>query len=592
VKITATTHPYTIMKKQIVSLLSGLLISNLAFAQVGADTVVPVVPPTITPTASVTQPAGDTPAPDFDADAPINPVVVNRGEETPAADTPTAGAGAEVGARADVAVNPDAAVVVDNSIEEGDGGFLIKDASINDIFQLLSKRGGKQYFHNNKLNTDDFKVTGHLNGDASPMKQMEELAFQYGLRMYVKGNTVYAMLDSQLEKLPAKQWTYSLNYLRPTDIEQIKALVQPMLTPGRGVVNFEPKTNTIVVIDTVHHIEMVEELLSKIDKAKGQVVVEVKILRINSTVGQQVGVDWTTSLGQKGVTFDMVKSLGSVFGLATDFSGALTGGGGREEATVGQGSIILSPIQLSGVLRALNDGNLVTQKSNPIVVTEDNEKAIISLIDRVPIITSTTNSGGSSGNTTTTDQVRYKIDESDSTDPDKTREIGVTISLTPSLLPDGTIRMHMRPRNAQIVENVTGPSGNTYPRVSEATIESVTRIPDGHSLIVGGFYGALKSNKKTKVSLLGDVPIFKFFFKSKQTSKEQSSLVFVVTPTSYDPSCVRSNSNANGRVRNNLAMQPGHESVDDTNPGPAHESNMRRTIRGFKSHRATKLPQR
>ena len=55
--------------------------------------------------------------------------------------------------------------------------------------------------------------------------------------------------------------------------------------------------------------------------------------------------------------------------------------------------IVLSPLQISGVLRALNDNNLVTQKSNPVVITEDNEKASISLIDRVPIITTTTNQG-------------------------------------------------------------------------------------------------------------------------------------------------------------------------------------------------------
>ena len=52
------------------------------------------------------------------------------------------------------------------------------------------------------------------------------------------------------------------------------------------------------------------------------------------------------------------------------------------------------------------------------------------------------------------EEVRYTIDASDSTDPETTREIGVTISITPSLLPDGTIRMHMRPRTAQITENI------------------------------------------------------------------------------------------------------------------------------------------
>ena len=95
---------------------------------------------------------------------------------------------------------------------------------------------------------------------------------------------------------------------------------------------------------------------------------------------------------------------------------------------------------------------MVNQKSNPVVITEDNEKASISLIDRVPIITTTTNQGTSTSSVS--EEVRYTIDASDSTDPETTREIGVTISITPSLLPDGTIRMHMRPRSAQITENI------------------------------------------------------------------------------------------------------------------------------------------
>jgi type II secretory pathway component GspD/PulD (secretin) len=253
-----------------------------------------------------------------------------------------------------------------NPIEAEEGGFLIKDANINDIFQLLAKRSDKQYFHNNKLNTVDFQVTGHLNGDVEPLKQMEELAFQYGLRMYVKGNTVYAMMSDQLSNLPAKEWTYSLKYLRPTDIEQIKALIQPMLSVGRGIVNYEPKTNTIIVIDTMRHIEMVEKLLKKIDKPKGQIVVEVKILRVNNNVGESKGVDWSASLGESGTSLELSRSLNSVFGLPSTWDSSIATEsfiGGGAQSTVGAdvpaltNNIILSPLQLSGVLRALNEGN-------------------------------------------------------------------------------------------------------------------------------------------------------------------------------------------------------------------------------------------
>jgi len=459
-----------------------------------------------------------------------------------------------------------------NPIEAEEGGFLIKDANINDIFQLLAKRSDKQYFHNNKLNTVEFQVTGHLNGDVEPLKQMEELAFQYGLRMYVKGNTVYAMMSDQLSNLPAKEWTYSLSYLRPTDIEQIKALIQPMLSVGRGIVNYEPKTNTIIVIDTMRHIEMVEKLLKKIDKPKGQIVVEVKILRVNNSVGEQSGVDWSKSLGSDGVSLNLARNLNSVFGLDGD------GQSGEDGIDFSESNIVLSPLQISGVLRALNDGNMVNQKSNPVVITEDNEKASISLIDRVPIITTTTNQGTSTSSVS--EEVRYTIDASDSTDPETTREIGVTISITPSLLPDGTIRMHMRPRSAQITDSIEGASGNFYPRVSEATIQSIARIPDGHSLVVGGFYGEVESKDKNKVPFLGDIPIINFFFKSKQTSKEKSSLVFVVTPTSYNPSCINSNKKTSQRLQDAASLKEGNDWVDDNNPGPAHEPNLKRTLRG------------
>ncbi|BDS08499.1 hypothetical protein NT6N_35390 [Oceaniferula spumae] len=588
------------MKYTIAIMLGGLFLSSMTMAQDVPESAVKVTPAQPGPDGVARPgeggPAGVDPSrggPQDESPAgpgaagPIDPGPGARGDDLPADRPDVLPGDAPADADPEVpAADPAAQAGEAKSIEAEDGGFLIKDANINDIFQLLARRAGKQYFHNNKLNSDEYKVTGHLNGDGSSLKQMEELAFQYGLRMYVKGNTVYAMMDAQLERLPAKEWTYSLRYLRPTDIEQIKALIQPLLTAGRGIVNYEPKTNTIVVIDTMHHIEQIERVLNKIDRPKGQIVVEVKILRVNSSAGHRSGVDWSSSLGSKGVPVDVIRSLGSVFGLPSTFEGsAISGGavaGATESAEADTSNIILTPFQLSGVLRALNEGSLVTQKSNPVVITEDNEKAIISLIDRVPIITSTVNNTGN-GASTTTDEVRYKIDQSDSTDPDKTREIGVTISLTPSLLPDGTIRMNMRPRNAQIVENITGPSGNVYPRVSEATIESIARIPNGHSLIVGGFYGETKGNDKSKVPLLGDIPIFNFFFKSKQTSKEQSSLVFVVTPTSYDPSCVTSNRRTTQRVRHNTAVYRDHDSVNPKNPGPAHEPNLRRTINGARS---------
>jgi type II secretory pathway component GspD/PulD (secretin) len=475
-------------------------------------------------------------------------------------------------------------------IEEDNGGFLISGAALNDIFQMLAKRADKQFFHNNSLIGPEFEVSGHLQG-GDPLQQMEELGFMYGLTLYQKGNTVYALNAEQLNRLPATEFVYQLRYLRPDDIETIKALIQPMLSPT-GIANYEPKTNTIIIIDSAHQVDRARDLLTSVDKAKGQIRIEVKILSINSSAGERKGVDWSSSLGAAGVPLETIGSLNALFGLdsalaaAGSLSGKVLSG---SDSLAGDGSIVLSPVQLNGVLRALQRGGLVTQTSNPTLITEDNEQATISLIDRVPIITTTINETEVSNQVT--EEVRYQVDLKDPTgDPTTTREIGVTVAVTPNLLPDKTIRMNIRPRSAQIVEEIIGQSGNKYPRVSEAMIESITRIPDGHSLIIGGFYGQVKTRENTKVPILGDIPGINFFFKSKEAAKETTSLVFVVTPTSYDPGSIVQNSANNRAIRDDLSIKPGHDWIEESLPGPAHLPDLDRALKDLRPRQRDHQP--
>ena len=121
-------------------------------------------------------------------------------------------------------------------------------------------------------------------------------------------------------------------------------------------------------------------------------------------------------------------------------------------------------------------------------------------------------------------------------------------------------------------------------------VETLARVPDGYSLVVGGFYGEAKSKGGTKIPLLGDLPVLNFFFKSKESIKEQSSLVFVVTPKSYDPAKGGSNNSASSRLRASTTIGCDHDWVDQDNPGPAHEPNMKRTVRGLQPAQAPYYP--
>lgn len=485
-------------------------------------------------------------------------------------------------------------------IEETPTGFWLKDAKLNDVFQHLAQLGNFQYFHNTDLEGPQYVVTGQLMDD-DPVKQMEELSLMYGVTIHKKGNTVYALTSPQLSQLPTEPFRYQLKYLRPSDIEQIKLILQPFLTPGSGIIEYESKTNTLIVMDNARKLDALALFLDQIDQPKQQIAIETRILRVTSSSRNRIGVDWSSVLGD-GLQFSGASSLNALFNLpsldqvdqvltsAGTLSGNVQGGqfqvveNSRDysfEATRtksnNEANLVLSPLQLTAVLRALNAGGLAQQESSPTLIAEDNEEGLISIIDRIPIITSTISETDAGQNIS--EEVRYAIDESDPVgDPATTREVGVSVSVTPTILPDNTIRMSLRPRSAQVVEYIQGLSGNLYPRVNESTVTTTARVPNGHSLLIGGFYEEVESTDSNKVPVLGDLPAVNLLFKSSDKVKEHTSLVFIVTPKMYRPNDTFENDLMSHEIHDAHVLPTDHDYPDRRHPGTTYRSNLKDTL--------------
>jgi len=451
-----------------------------------------------------------------------------------------------------------------------DDGYWIENAPLNELFQYLARSADLQFFRNNELNDPKYNVTGHLKL-SDPLRQMDDLAVAYGLTVYRQGQAVHLMNEQQMSRLPVEFMSYQLKYLRgstpsrgsssggdgpaspigPADFEKLKGIIKPMLTRDVGQIEFEEKTNTLLVTDNSVKLRKVREVLDALDKAKKQIAINVRILRVRKSKASNIGIDWSSALGGgpgAGVPLNVSQSLNALFRLPDT---AKLAANASQVDNTGQG-IVFDAMRVQGILRALREHDLVSQESCPTVITEDNEQGIISFVDRFPVITSTVTA--TSAGQSISDKVRYKIDEEDASSvdkPDKSREIGVTLSVTPTLLPDGTVRMRLRPRVANVVDVVTGKSGNVFPRVSESTVEGISRIPCGQSLFLGGFYDSSSKKSSRKVPVLGAIPLLGNLFKSRGTSNEQVSLVFIITPTVYDASSVSASQETSKRIRTN-----------------------------------------
>lgn len=487
-------------------------------------------------------------------------------------------------------------------------GYWIENAPLNEVFQFLAHEAGLQFFYNNDLTSEQYNVTGHLRTD-DPLRQMEELAVIYGLSLHRQQSTLSLMNEAQMGKLPVEVMSYQLKYLRgaplirdsavasgpssdsgdggggeadsgaapgsvQSDFEKLKAIIRPMLTRDVGQIEFEEKTNTLLVTDNSIRLERVRKLLEQIDKAKPQIMINVRVLRVTRANGRQVGVDWSRSLGVNGVPVTSHQSLNALFNLpdvsTVTRSGSLSAPLDSIERVNQLGAgLVFDNLQAQAILRALESANLATQEACPTIITEDNEQGIISIVDRYPIITSNITNTAAGQNVT--DVVRYKIDLQDpnpAAEPEKSREIGVTLTVTPTLLPDGTVRMKLRPRVAKIVELVAGRGTNVFPRVSESTVEAVSRIPAGQSLFLGGFLDYSSSQGKNKVPVVGSIPLIGKLFSSNSKTLDQVSLVFVITPYVYYASDPGMMSEVNWQMREFSGMQPDQvQDVDIELPG-------------------------
>jgi hypothetical protein len=358
--------------------------------------------------------------------------------------------------------------------------FWLDNYPLNDLFQYLSRQANYQFFQNPFI--DSIKVTGELFKGNDPLENMRELALQYNLVLFQKGRTIYALTQDQIATLPQQEYRYELKYLHPKP-EDIQRMLGHFLTPDHGSATLEPQINTIVVSDNETVIPKIARYLKSIDVPRRQISIQVRVISITTQGDKYTGVDWSQGLAASGVTLSASaqSNLDSTFGFrpfrnfthSTTSSAPALGNSGT--------NVILGPVTVTAVLHALYQNTKAHEENAPMVITEDNQPSEVRVVTRTPIIVSTTTF--TTGGTSISNDVRYLLDK---TDPPN-REIGTTLLVTPSILPDNTIRLAIDGTVAAEIGSVSASTGsgsapNLYPIVNEAHLVNLSRVPSGYSL--------------------------------------------------------------------------------------------------------------
>ncbi len=116
------------------------------------------------------------------------------------------------------------------------------------------------------------------------------------------------------------------------------------------------------------------------------------------------------------------------------------------------------------------------------------------------------------------------------------RPYGVKLDFTPTVNPDGTIRLKVAPEvSALDYTNEVQISGYTIPAISTRRAETDVELRSGQSFAISGLLDHRLSNALSKMPGIASIPILGEFFRSKNNTTSVVELVVIVTPTIVDP---------------------------------------------------------
>ncbi len=306
----------------------------------------------------------------------------------------------------------------------------------------------------------------------------------------------FQKLISQID-IPRQTKVFKINYAKADNI--LKAIT-PMLTKDIGAAQSDVRSNTLVVTDIAPKIEEMKTIVEALDKNEKEVLIEARIIQITLDDSYKMGVNWE-AIVEKYHDLHFTNN----FGLGSAISPVST-------ASIGT----LSKDSYNAVLNMIATMGKTKVLSNPRIAVINNEEARILIGTTKPYVT-TSSTTTATGPVTTAQTVNF-ID------------VGVKLHVTPTIHDDGYITMKIKPEVSSAATSLTTSDNNQIPIVDTSEVETVIRVKDDVTIIIGGLIKDEAQNSKDKIPVLGDIPLLGKAFRRENRSINKTETIIFLTP--------------------------------------------------------------
>ena len=318
---------------------------------------------------------------------------------------------------------------------------------------------------------------------------------------------------------------------------------------ARGLVAADSVTNTLIITETASRLADVLQYVRNLDVRTPQVGIKAKIIFVNRTNIEDIGLSYDLGTGTDQFFSQLVKrsdpaslkpidtngdGVPDALGGGTPFPGdRILLGGNALSAIANANARVINPalsvvfstalgkFQLTSFLDALQEVRLADLQAEPSIVTLDNRQASIQVGQEIPIRVLDANTANLQGGANPAAQPRATV---------QMKQVGIILTVTPHITNNRQILLllHAENSDAQLASSDVGfifgkQAGDTQ-----------LLVGDGETAVIGGLTVTQTTQSKQGIPLLVDLPLIGRLFGETRTDDEKRDLLILVTPHIID----------------------------------------------------------
>lgn len=285
-------------------------------------------------------------------------------------------------------------------------------------------------------------------------------------------------------------------YLSNIKAEDAKKLVISVFRDQQIMAQDDPNLNAVIIKASDRTLKDIERFIGQIDKENSEVEIDVEILEINR---------------------NLLRKIGSDFGLnILNFSMGNEGEGGSINSTINVNQINDLNFFMTIPTIAMNfletdDNNKILAKPNLRGINGQEIKFMVG--DEIPIPQTQWQAMAAGGiNNTPVTSYNYK-------------NVGIELKLTPFIHANNEVTLKMK-----VTMNFVSAYVNAFPVLGKRELESVIRLKEGETSIIGGFIRDEVRGSLSGVPVMSKIPILGKLFGNSEKKIKQTDLIFSITP--------------------------------------------------------------